>query len=175
MLELLSAHEIDTPRDALGIADHIWDHDSQARLREWPGSPRRASPTPPEAGASRDRDHGPVQASSAADPMIANAAIQDPPFASELAIGALPRSLMKWNQCFNSTAMKSGRGDRPLVNRRFAADAAGARSRLPRPDAQLIDIGTGAGFPGLAIKIARPKLRVTLVDSTRKKSTFCGP
>ncbi|MBW4663236.1 MAG: 16S rRNA (guanine(527)-N(7))-methyltransferase RsmG [Chroococcus sp. CMT-3BRIN-NPC107] len=37
---------------------------------------------------------------------------------------------------------------------------------------QIIDIGTGAGFPGLPIAIALPESTVTLVDSTRKKITF---
>ncbi len=37
---------------------------------------------------------------------------------------------------------------------------------------KIIDIGTGAGFPGLPIAIAMPKTTVTLVDSTRKKITF---
>jgi 16S rRNA (guanine527-N7)-methyltransferase len=36
----------------------------------------------------------------------------------------------------------------------------------------LIDIGTGAGFPGLPIAIANPAIQVTLVDSTKKKVTF---
>ncbi len=43
----------------------------------------------------------------------------------------------------------------------------------PPHEAAVIDVGTGAGLPGLAWKIARPDLRVTLLDSTAKKLAFC--
>ena len=43
----------------------------------------------------------------------------------------------------------------------------------PPQRARLLDVGTGAGLPGLALKIARPDLRVTLLDGTAKKLAFC--
>jgi 16S rRNA (guanine527-N7)-methyltransferase len=44
--------------------------------------------------------------------------------------------------------------------------------KIPK-EAQVIDIGTGAGFPGLALKIFRPDIKLALVESTAKKLTFC--
>lgn len=52
----------------------------------------------------------------------------------------------------------------PTIDR-LRSGPAGDRHRL-------IDIGSGAGFPGLAIKIARPALNVTLVEATGKKAAF---
>ena len=41
-----------------------------------------------------------------------------------------------------------------------------------KPGGRVIDVGSGAGFPGIPIKIARPDLSVTLLEATRKKSDF---
>ncbi len=45
--------------------------------------------------------------------------------------------------------------------------------QTPPPNARVLDVGTGAGLPGLALQIARPDLRVTLMDGTAKKLLFC--
>jgi 16S rRNA (guanine527-N7)-methyltransferase len=80
--------------------------------------------------------------------------------------------LLEWNQRFNLTAIT----DPELVERRLFLDA---WQMLPAIDeatggeaARLIDVGTGAGFPGLALKIARPALEVTLLEATGKKVSF---
>jgi 16S rRNA (guanine527-N7)-methyltransferase len=49
-------------------------------------------------------------------------------------------------------------------------DAAGARS--PKPEARLADIGSGAGFPGIPIKLWAPDIALTLVESNQRKATF---
>lgn len=85
--------------------------------------------------------------------------------------------LLHWNQRFNLTAIS----DPAEVDRRLIGDALRLLPTIDRYVAHLrsdnlpidlIDIGTGAGLPGLVIKIARPELPVTLVDATAKKVSF---
>ena len=54
----------------------------------------------------------------------------------------------------------------------FLDSLAAAAVWRPQPEDRLIDVGTGPGFPGLALAIAFPNLEVTLLDGTRKKLDF---
>lgn len=65
------------------------------------------------------------------------------------------------------------RADAPLVIRKHVAASLGVfLVAHPTGGEEWIDVGTGAGFPGLILKIARPDLRITLLDSARKRCLF---
>ncbi|HXI14865.1 MAG TPA: 16S rRNA (guanine(527)-N(7))-methyltransferase RsmG [Chloroflexota bacterium] len=66
---------------------------------------------------------------------------------------------------FNLTAVT----DPVQVAEKHFLDSLTVLSVLPRGALHLIDVGTGAGFPGLALKIARPEISVTLLEATGKK------
>jgi 16S rRNA (guanine527-N7)-methyltransferase len=82
--------------------------------------------------------------------------------------------LFRWNQRFNLTAIREPEG----IDARLIADALrllpAIDEELDRRDGKvrLIDLGTGAGLPGLVLKIARPELNIVLVDATNKKVQF---
>ncbi len=81
------------------------------------------------------------------------------------------RELLEWNSRFNLTRITD---DEAVQVQHFLDSLAilvGAPDLFP-PEATVIDVGTGAGLPGLALKIARPDLRVTLTDSVGKKVQF---
>lgn len=78
-------------------------------------------------------------------------------------------ALVAWNQRVNLTAIT----DRDEVQvRHFADSLAVLLATEAESDTSLIDIGAGAGFPGLPLKIARPEWHVTLLEATRKKTEF---
>ena len=74
--------------------------------------------------------------------------------------------LCDWNEKINLTAITD---PEEIVVKHFADSLSVLQAVSPAQGASLMDVGTGAGFPGLALKIARPDLRVTLLDSTQKK------
>lgn len=77
--------------------------------------------------------------------------------------------LLQWNARLNLTAV---RDERHIVSRHFGESLFAARRLLEGRAAELVDFGSGAGFPGLPMKIYRPALRVTLIESQNKKATF---
>ena len=86
--------------------------------------------------------------------------------------------LLERSTQFNLTAIR----DPEEIERRLFLDAISMVPEVDRitrtqcdrtdPAVRLVDIGAGAGFPGLALKIVRPALDVTLIDATAKKVAF---
>ncbi len=82
--------------------------------------------------------------------------------------------LVAWNQQFNLTAIT----DYEQVQIRHFLDslscllAQEARQALGRRDARMIDVGSGAGFPGIPLKLVCTGARLTLLEATGKKVAF---
>lgn len=77
------------------------------------------------------------------------------------------RELKEWNQKINLTSLKK---DASIIKNHFI-DSLSIIPHLPSVTS-LLDMGSGAGFPGVPVKIARPSLQVTLLEATRKKANF---
>jgi 16S rRNA (guanine527-N7)-methyltransferase len=80
------------------------------------------------------------------------------------------RQLLDWNQKFNLTAIRDKEG---IHTKHFLDSFSCVLAWKGSPPSRLIDIGTGAGFPGLPLKILYPRLQLTLVESVGKKANFC--
>ena len=77
--------------------------------------------------------------------------------------------LVEWNQKLNLTAITDDMG----VAVKHFADSLSIFNYIDIPqNARVIDVGTGAGFPGIVLKIARPDIELTLLDSLKKRFIF---
>ena len=76
--------------------------------------------------------------------------------------------LLRWRKRFNLTAISD---PREIVLKHFA-DSLSVVPHIDRDAQSLIDVGTGAGFPGVPLAIALPSLRVTLLDAVNKRVGF---
>jgi 16S rRNA (guanine527-N7)-methyltransferase len=77
------------------------------------------------------------------------------------------RLLCEWNARIDLTAARTG----PELVDLMLADALVLAPRLPQ-GARVVDVGTGAGAPGLAVALARPDLKVTLCEPLAKRTSF---
>jgi 16S rRNA (guanine527-N7)-methyltransferase len=78
--------------------------------------------------------------------------------------------LREWNQRFNLTAIKDPIG---IEVRHFLDSLTCYLAMAGNMGDQVVDIGTGAGFPGIPMKIMCPNIKLTLVEATGKKVEFC--
>ena len=75
--------------------------------------------------------------------------------------------LIEWNEKMNLTAITESN---EVIEKHFVD----CLTIMPyiKEDSQIIDVGTGAGFPGVPVKIANPTLQITLLDSLNKRINF---
>jgi len=76
--------------------------------------------------------------------------------------------LLRWNRKLNLTAITD---PQEMVTRNFAESFLAARW-LPVESGRLCDVGSGAGFPGLELKLVLPRWHITLLEPTVKKAAF---
>jgi 16S rRNA (guanine527-N7)-methyltransferase len=76
--------------------------------------------------------------------------------------------LIEWNKKFNLTTITS----KEQIYKKHFEDSLTALRFIENTDKTIIDVGTGAGFPGVPILIERPDLKLTLLEARRKKTEF---
>jgi 16S rRNA (guanine527-N7)-methyltransferase len=86
------------------------------------------------------------------------------------ALTTFENELLIWNQRFNLTAIRDTEGIR---TKHFLDSFSCSLAWKENPPKRLIDVGTGAGFPGIPLKILYPAMELTLVESVGKKAAFC--
>ena len=79
------------------------------------------------------------------------------------------RLLQEWNERMDLTAVE---GEAELMDRHLLDSLTVLKTDLLTGTRDVIDVGTGAGFPGLVLALALPEVRFTLLDSQRKRLNF---
>ena len=79
------------------------------------------------------------------------------------------RLLQEWNEKINLTAITE---DEEVIKKHFIDCIKAFKSEPIKKAKTIIDVGTGAGFPGLPIAIMRPDIQLTLLDSLNKRLIF---
>lgn len=79
------------------------------------------------------------------------------------------RELAAWNSHTNLTAITDEEG---IQVRHFLDSLSVVSAAAPQPGQRVMDVGTGAGFPGLPLKIVFPQIQLTLLEATGKKVEF---
>ena len=78
------------------------------------------------------------------------------------------KELKKWNRTYNLSALKT---DKDIIIKHFIDSLLYLKAVPDRP-LRIADVGAGAGFPGIPIKIVRPEVNMTLIEPTGKKASF---
>ena len=79
--------------------------------------------------------------------------------------------LVEWNEKLNLTAITE---PEEILEKHFLDSLTTLLACKPKDGSKVLDVGTGAGFPGVPIKIVRPDLQVTLLDGSNKRLNFLG-
>ncbi len=77
--------------------------------------------------------------------------------------------LKKWNKKINLTAITE---ERDTVIKHLLDSLSYLKAFTPAPGLKLLDMGSGAGFPAIPLKIAAPDITITMVESVKKKASF---
>jgi 16S rRNA (guanine527-N7)-methyltransferase len=85
-------------------------------------------------------------------------------------IATYERELMIWNEKISLTAIRDEAGIR---TKHFLDSFSCVQAWQDKAPQTLVDVGSGAGFPGIALKILYPRLKLTIVESVGKKADFC--
>lgn len=77
--------------------------------------------------------------------------------------------IQEWNQKVNLTAITE---DEEIIKKHFIDSIKLLKFNKIDGNSKIIDIGTGGGFPGIPLKIVMPNIKITLLDSLRKRVSF---